>query len=97
MQKNLNKGAAEGYQLFPHTLAALGAFAVIMEKPPVPTDTRYEYRFHTSMRESSAEKNVVEDQAQGFTLLETAQILGQRVVITEKALPVQPSAEVHPQ
>ena len=49
------------------------------------------------MRESSAEKNVVEDQAQGFTLLETAQILGQRVVITEKALPVQPSAEVHPQ
>ena len=63
----------------------------------MPTDTRYEYRFHTSMRESSAEKNVVEDQAQGFTLLETAQILGQRVVITEKALPVQPSAEVHAQ
>ena len=32
VQKNLNKGAAEGYRLFPHTLAALGAFAVIMEK-----------------------------------------------------------------
>lgn len=94
VQKNLNEGAAEGYRLSPHALAALGGFAVIMEKPAVPTQTRYDYRFHTSMRESSAEKNVIEDQGQGFTLVESGELLGQHVVIMEKAS-ASPEASNH--
>ncbi len=84
VQKNLNKGAAEGYRLSPHTLAALGGFAVIMEKSAVPMQVRYDYRFHASLRESSAEKNVIDDQAQGFVLVESGELLGQHVVIMEK-------------
>ena len=89
VEKNMNKAAAEGYRLARHTLAALGAFAVIMEKPPVPGDTRYQYRFSISMRQSNAQKHLVEDQQKGFVLVEAAQVLGQNVVITEKANPVQ--------
>jgi hypothetical protein len=84
VQKNLNKGAADGYRLSPHTLAALSGFSVIMEKPPVPPQIRYEYRFRYSLRQSNAEKNVVEDQAQGFTLAESGELLGYHVVIMEK-------------
>jgi len=89
VEKNMNRAAGEGYRLARHTLAALGAFAVIMEKPPFPGDTRYEYRFSTSMRQSNAEKHLMEDQQKGFVLVETAQVLGQNVVITEKANPVR--------
>ena len=92
VQKNLNKGAAEGYRFSPHTLAALSGFAVIMEKLPVPAETRYEYRFRTSMRESNAEKNVAEAQTQGFVLVESGQLLGQYVVISEKASTFQEGA-----
>jgi hypothetical protein len=56
-----------------------------MEKAPVPADTQYEYHFRASTRQASAEKNVVENQAQGFTLVESGDILGQHVVITQKA------------
>ena len=92
VQKNMNKGAAEGYRLSPHTLAALSGFALIMEKPPIPTETRYEYRFLKSMRESNAEKNLTEAQTEGFVPVETAQILGVYVVIAEKAGTAQESA-----
>ncbi|HST08881.1 MAG TPA: DUF4410 domain-containing protein [Terriglobales bacterium] len=84
VQKNMNKGAADGYRLSPHTLAALSGFALIMEKPPTPAQTRYEYRFLRSMRESNAEKNITEAQAEGFVPVETAQILGVYVIIAEK-------------
>lgn len=89
VQKNLTKGAGEGYRLCPHTLATLGGFAVVMEKPPAPADTRYEYRFHASLRESSAEKNILEDQKQGFLLVESGNVTGHHVVITEKSVSAQ--------
>jgi len=84
VQKNLDKGAADGYRVSPHTLAPLSGFALIMEKPANPAQTRYEYRFRTSHRESNAEKNVVGDQAQGFTLVESGDLMGYHVVIMEK-------------
>ena len=92
VQKNMNKGAADGYRLSPHTLAALSGFALLMEKPPTPAATRYEYRFLKSMRESNAEKNLTEAQTEGFVPVETAQILGVYVVIAEKANTSQESA-----
>lgn len=89
VQENMNKAAADGYRLVPHTLASLHAFAVIMEKPPVPGDTRYEYRFSGSMLQSNAEKHVTKDQQEGFVPTETGKVLNQNVVISEKATPVE--------
>jgi uncharacterized protein DUF4410 len=89
VQENMNKAAADGYRLVPHTLASLHAFAVIMERPPVPADTRYEYRFSSSMLQSNAEKHVTKDQQEGFVPTETGKVLNQNVVISEKATPVQ--------
>ena len=83
VQKNLNKGGAEGYRLTPHTLTPLSGFACIMEKEGTET-ARYEYHFRTSQLESNAEKNVVEEQAQGFVLVESGDLLGMHAVITEK-------------
>jgi hypothetical protein len=84
MQKNLDKSSSDGYRLSPHTLAALSGFSVIMEKSPLPPQARYEYRFRYSLRESNAQKNVIEDQAQGFMLVESGDLLGYHVVIMEK-------------
>ncbi len=89
VQKNLTRGAGEGYRLCLHTLATLGGFFVMMEKPPAPADARYEYRFHASLRQSSAEKSIVEDQKQGFLLVESGDVTGHHVVITEKLVTVQ--------
>ncbi len=89
VQKNLTKGTGEGYRLYPHTLATLAGFFVMMEKSPLPAGTRYEYRFHASLRESSAEKSILEDQKDGFFLLESGNVTGHHVVITEKPVTVQ--------
>lgn len=92
VQKNLSKGAAEGYRVCPHTLAPLGGIAVIMEKAPGSSAGSYEYRFHAAMRKSSAEKNMVEDQAQGFLLVKASQIAGHHVLIMEKVSTSQQAA-----
>jgi Domain of unknown function (DUF4410) len=90
VQKNMNKSAAEGYRLVRHTLAMLGGLTLIMEKPPVEDASKYEYRVSSSMRGSSAEKHLVEDQQQGFVLAEAGEVQGGiKVVLTEKAIQAQ--------
>lgn len=86
LQKNMNKGAAEGYRVAAHTIAQMGGLTVIMEKAPGPPPERYEYRLHVTMRVSSAEKDVLQDQAQGFVLVDTAELMSQHAVILEKAV-----------
>ncbi|HUX28710.1 MAG TPA: DUF4410 domain-containing protein [Terracidiphilus sp.] len=81
LEKELNKSAAEGYRLVPHTLAFLGGFFLIAEKPGTAPSARYEYRVHQTMRMSSAEKNIKEDQATGFVLIDTTQVLNQSHLI----------------
>ena len=88
VQKNMNKAAADGYRLVPHTVAMLGGITLIMEKPPLADAAQYEYRVSSSMRSSNAEKHVVEDQQQGFVLAEAVQLQNLNVVLTEK--------EIHP-
>ncbi len=89
VQENMNKAAAEGYRLVPHTLTSLHAFAVLMEKLPVAAEMSYEYRFSSSMLQSNAEKHVTKDQQEGFALVQTGKVLNQNVVISEKATPVE--------
>jgi hypothetical protein len=85
-QKNMNKAGAEGYRMVPHSAIFLGGYAAIMEKPPVPSGAKYEYRLSISIRQSNAEKHVAEDQQKGFVLVETAQFQDRSAVVSEKVI-----------
>jgi Domain of unknown function (DUF4410) len=87
VQKNMNNAAAEGYRLVRHTVAMLGGITLIMEKPPAADAAKHEYRVSSSMRDSNAEKHLVEDQQKGFVLVEGEKRQGMNVVVTEKAIP----------
>ena len=86
LQKEMNRHAADGFRLCPHTLAQVrGASAmVIMEKPPAALDRQYDYRVHTTMRVSSAQKDIQKDQSEGFVLAETTEG-GAHIVVLERA------------
>lgn len=87
LQKDLGKAAAEGYRFVPHTLAYLGGYFLVAEKPTTATSARYEYRVHVAMRVSNAEKDIKEDQARGFALADTAEMLqSMHMVILEKPI-----------
>jgi hypothetical protein len=86
VQKNMNSAAAEGYRLVPHTVAMLGGITLIMEKPPAGDAAKYEYRVSTSMRQSNAEKHLVEDQQKGFVLAEAVELQNMNLVLTEKEI-----------
>lgn len=86
VQKNMNSAAAEGYRLLRHTVAMLGGITLIMEKPSTGDAAKYEYRVSTSMRQSNAEKHLVEDQQKGFVLAETVQLQSMNLVLTEKEI-----------
>ena len=90
LQKELNKAAAEGYRLVPHTLGFLKGYFLIAEKGAPAPGVQYEYRLHVTMRVSSAEKNVREDQAQGFVLIDTSQVQNSmHMIVLEREIPRQ--------
>ncbi len=87
LQKDMNQAALDGYRYCPQTLAQFGgavAFAIV-EKPPVPR-TRYEYRMHAAMQLSNAQKDIAKDQRDNFVLVDTLDLGGLHVVLTEKAM-----------
>jgi Domain of unknown function (DUF4410) len=84
VQKNMNKLGAEGYRIVPHSVIFLGGYFAIMEKPVVPSGSKYEYRLSISLQQSNAEKHVAEDQQKGFALVEAEQLREQKVVVSEK-------------
>ena len=86
VQKNMNKAAAEGFRLVRHTVAMLGGVTLIMEKPPAADSAKYEYRVSTSMRQSTAEKHLVEDQEKGFVLSEAVELQNMKLVLTEREI-----------
>ncbi len=91
LQNELNKAASEGYRLVPHTLGFLKGYFLIAEKPATVSDVKYEYRLHATVRVSSAEKNVQEDQAQGYVLIDTSQMLNStHVIVLEREVPKPP-------
>ena len=85
LQKELNKAAADGYRLVPHTLGYLNGYFLIAEKSVHATSAQYEYRIHATIKVSSAEKNVKEDHAQGFLLIDTTQVQNNvHVIVLER-------------
>ena len=88
VQKNMNQAGAEGYRLVRHTVAMLGGLTLIMEKSPGDA-AKYEYHVNSSMRGSSAEKHLIEDQQSGFVMVEAGKLQQINLVLTEK--------EIHPE
>jgi len=87
LQKDLNKGADDGFRLCPHTLSGLGVLSLPMEKPPGAAKTRYHYLVHNTWRVSSAQKDIQKDQSEGYVLSETYEPAGgMHVVVLEKAV-----------
>lgn len=87
LQENMNKAGSQGYRMVPHSGIALFDYAAIMEKPPAPDGRKFEYRLSASLRQSTAEKHVAEDQQKGFVLVEAVQFQGKYVVVSEKTIP----------
>ncbi len=93
LQNELNKAASEGYRLVPHTLGFLKGYFLIAERPSTVPELRYEYRLHATVLVSSAEKNVREDQAQGYVLIDTSQMLNSTHVIVLEREVSKPSQQ----
>jgi hypothetical protein len=86
LEKGLNKAAGEGYRYVPHTSGWLAGYSLIAEKTAAGSGKHYQYRVHVTSTVEGAEKNIKEDQAQGFLLIDTSEILNEaHLVVTEKA------------
>ena len=86
VQKELTKRSADGYRYRPHTVTMLkNKMFVIAERESSASPINYEYRVHATMLQSSAENNVREDQAQGFTLIDSRKTMeNHHVLLLEK-------------
>jgi len=86
VQKDLTKKSQEGFRYRPHTMIVLKnhVFAIAERNTSAPS-ARYEYKLHTTMLESSAEKNIREDQGQGFVLVDCRPTMdNQHMLLLEK-------------
>ena len=91
LEKDLNKAALDGYRYCPNTLAWLaGGFGAvgfaIIEKPPVPSKTSYEYRVHAATQLSNAQKDVVKDQRENFSLVGTFETADRHIALMERTV-----------
>lgn len=91
LEKDLNKAARDGYRYCPNTLAWLaGGFGAvgfaILEKPPVPSKTSYEYRVHAATQVSNAQKDIAKDQRENFSLLGTLETPDRHIALMERTV-----------
>jgi hypothetical protein len=86
LQKEVNSASADGFRVAENTFAVLGNnLTVIMEKPPVPLQTRYQYLANHSIRISSAQKNTEQNETKGYTLIAETEQGGLHLLLFEKA------------
>lgn len=86
LQKDLNRATADGFHASLHTLAWLGPFlSVLMEKPPTPSATQYQYLVTQPLRLSSAQKDTENHEREGYTLLDETDAAGFHILLFEKA------------
>lgn len=71
LQKELNKGTADGFHVCPQTLTALLPYlTVLMEKPPGPSPVQYQYLVTEPVLMSHVQKDAETHQREGYTLLD---------------------------
>ena len=71
LQKELSKGSADGFHVYPQTLTTLLPYlTVLMEKPPEPSTVQYHYLVTTPLTMSNVEKDAEKHQREGYALLD---------------------------
>ena len=76
LQRDLNESATQGYRLVPRTTGVYEGLFAIAEKPPTPSPGTYEYRVHVAMNPSNTEKDIRQDQSQGYALVDAGMTPG---------------------
>jgi hypothetical protein len=85
LQKDMNQYAADGFRVSAHTLTDLGYWTtVIMEKPPTPAMATYVYLIDESRRVAAAQKNMEQDQALGYTMVDQSDHGALHMLLFEK-------------
>jgi len=86
LEKRLNQKAAEGFRLFPQSFAQFrNGTALIAGRSAPSSSSRYQYKLHQTVRISSAQKDIEQDQAQGYVLAATSN-QNLHLVLLEKEL-----------
>ena len=71
LQRELNKGTADGFHVYPQTLTALLPYlTVLMEKPPGASTVEYHYLVTEPVLMSHVQKDAEKHQGEGYTLLD---------------------------
>lgn len=86
VEKRLNQKAAEGFRLVPQSFAQFrNGTALIAGRSAPSSSSRYQYKLHQTVRISSAQKDIEQDQAQGYVLAATSN-QNLHLVLLEKEL-----------
>ena len=71
LERELNKGAMDGFHVYPQTLTTLLPYlTVLMEKPPGPSTVQYQYRVTEPLTISHVQKDAEKYQQVGYALLD---------------------------
>ena len=71
LQKELSKGTADGFHVYPQTLTTLLPYlTVLMEKPPGPSTVQYHYLVTEPLTMSNVQKDAEKHQREGYALLD---------------------------
>lgn len=86
LESSVNSLAAEGFQVVPQTLNALGPYlVVVMEKPPSVTRAPYQYKATEAISLSNAQKDIQKYQSQGYDVLDQIDFSTIHIVLFQKA------------
>jgi len=84
LQKELNKGTADGFHVYPQTLTTLLPYlTVLMEKPPRPSSVQYHYLVTEPLTMSNVQKDAEKHQREGYALLDETD-LAAHILLFEK-------------
>jgi len=86
VEKRLNQKAGAGFRLIPQSFVQFRNGAALIAGRSAPSSSsRYQYKLHQTVRISSAQKDIEQDQAQGYVLAATSN-QGLHLVLLEKEL-----------
>ena len=84
LQKELTKGIADGFHVYPQTLTTLLPYlTVLMEKPPASSAVGYHYLVTTPLTMSSVQKDAEKHQREGYAFMDETDF-GAHILLFEK-------------
>lgn len=84
LEKELNKGATDGFHVYPQSLTTLLPYlTVLMERPPGPATVQYHYLVTEPMTMSQVQKDAERHQREGYALLDETDF-GAHILLFER-------------